>query len=64
MIIEIVKDVEGREIKLYRPENAADVAEIKRMADAGELDDSESMADNRDDITEQDLVDAGVLAPD
>ncbi|KPL08934.1 hypothetical protein AMJ85_07465 [candidate division BRC1 bacterium SM23_51] len=63
MIIEIVKDANGRETKLYRPENAQDVAELERMAKAGELDDSESMGD-RDDDTEQDLVDAGILAPD
>lgn len=61
MIREIVKATDGTEVELWRPENAADVREMQRMAEAGELDDSE-MTDISDD-DEQDMIDAGLLPP-
>jgi hypothetical protein len=61
MIREIVTATDGTEIELWRPENAADVREMQRMAEAGELDDSE-MTDI-DDNDETDMVEAGLLPP-
>ena len=61
MIREIVTATDGTEVELWRPENAADVREMQRMAQAGELDDTE-MTDLTDD-EEQDLIDAGLLPP-
>lgn len=64
MIREIVKAITGEDIVLLRPENKADQEELRRLEEAGEFAGGTSMADNRDDITEDDLVDSGVLAPD
>lgn len=60
MIREIVKDIDGNDVILLRPESAADVDEINRLVKQGKVDPGESMGD-RDDSDEQDLIDAGIL---
>lgn len=64
MIREIVKTVDGQEVELLRPETKADVVELLEREKKGEVVTGESMGDNRDDWTEQDLIDAGVVEPD
>lgn len=67
MIRETVLTEDGKEITLLRPENAEDQAELKRLEAEGKFTSGTSMADNREDIdgiTEQDLVDAGVVSAD
>jgi hypothetical protein len=64
MIREILKSVTGKDVELLRPETKADVVELVEREKKGEVITGESMADNRDDWTEQDLIDAGVVEPD
>lgn len=63
MIREIIKSASGEDIELLRPETKADVIELLEREKKGEVSTGESMGDNRDDWTDQDLIDAGVLAP-
>jgi len=59
MIREIVKAIDGSDVELLRPENEADIRELRRMAEAGELDDTEM--NDLEDEDEAAMIAAGLL---
>ena len=63
MIKEIITTEDGREFVTWRAENAADERELRRKAEAGELDVGDKDSDF-DAQVEQDLIDAGIITPD
>lgn len=63
MIKEIETTTDGREIVVYRPENAADQRELRRMVEAGELTAGERPGD-LDQAEEADLIASGILSKD
>lgn len=63
MIIEVVTTEDGQERRTYRPENAADERELRRMAEAGEIQVGERESDFDPEV-ERELVEAGIIEPD
>lgn len=46
MIEQAMKDINGKTVTLFTPENEKDIEELKRREDAGNLDTRESFADD------------------
>lgn len=63
MIREVTETRKGEPVELVKPETSADVTELNKAADKGNVAVGTSHGDLEPD-TEQDLIDAGVLEPD
>lgn len=63
MIIEVVETDDGKERRVYRPENAADERKLRRMAEAGEIEVGERESDFDPEV-QKELEAAGIIEPD